>query len=70
MPSRIDPNERPVIVSYTILPSQKTFLEQRAVELSTIHNQNISASTIIRHLIDEYTMQVGSRKLTEPSESV
>lgn len=65
MPTRIDPNERPVIVSYTILPSQKAYLEQRAVELSNHHGQHVSASTIIRYLIDQYAVQVGLPKLTE-----
>jgi hypothetical protein len=54
MPARIDENERPVIVSYTLLPSQKEFLEKRAQALSYTHGQHISASTLIRYMIDSY----------------
>jgi hypothetical protein len=64
MPARIDTNERPVIASITILPSQKQFLETRARELSLIHNQHISVSTILRNLIDTYHNQVALLKST------
>lgn len=54
MPARLDPTERPVIASITILPSQKEWLERRARQLSLAHNQHISVSTILRMLIDQY----------------
>jgi hypothetical protein len=68
MPTRIDPNERPVIVSFTILPSQKAYLEQRATELSNHHGQHVSSSTIIRYLIDQYAVATGLPKLTDTEE--
>lgn len=54
MPARLNQDERPVIASITILPSQKEWLERRARQLSFAHNQHVSVSTILRMLIDQY----------------
>ena len=53
MPAKIE-NGRPVIASFTILPEQKQWLEHRARSLSLKKNTHISASTLIRMLIDQY----------------
>ena len=53
MPAKIE-NGRPVIASFTILPEQKQWLEQRARALSLKKNMHISSSTLIRMLIDQY----------------
>lgn len=58
MPPRIDSTERPVIVSYTLLPSQKDWLEKRATALSQANDMHISASTIVRYLIDNYRKSI------------
>jgi hypothetical protein len=63
MPPRINDTERPIIVSYTILPSQKQWLDHRARVLSLQHGQHISVSTILRDLIERYKQRV---EKTEP----
>lgn len=58
MPARIDLDERPIITSFTILPSHKELLDNRARELSYRHGKHISASTILRELIDGYRQRL------------
>jgi hypothetical protein len=57
MPARLQTDERPVIASITILPTQKTWLENRARRLSLRYGKHISVSTIIRTLIDNYAVE-------------
>lgn len=58
MPPRLDENEKSVVASFTVLPQHKQFLDDRARQLSLRLNVFVSASTIVRTLIEQYIEKV------------